>query len=85
MIFQGGSEVTKKLAAEKWLSMKSFDEFNEFRKTGAKYAFLWDEPSMNAIYGKTCELTGIDINIAKSKWTIYMKKDYEYTGLFKYK
>ena len=75
----------KKLAAEKWLSMKSFAEFDEFRKTSSKYAFLWDEPSMNALYGKSCELIGIDINIVLSKWTIYMKKDYEYSGLFKYK
>ena len=75
----------KKIVAEKWLSMKSFDEFDEFRKTSPKYAFLWDEPSMNALYGKTCELIGIDINLKLSKWTIFMKKDYEYTGLFKYK
>ena len=85
MIFQSGSEVKKKLSAEKWLSMKSFDEFDEFRKTSPKYAFLWDEPSMNALYGKSCELIGIDINIVLSKWTIYMKRDYEYSDLFKYK
>ena len=75
----------KKLAAEKWLSMKTFKEFDEFRKASPKYAFLWDEPSVNALYGKSCELIGIDINIVLSKWTIYMKKDYEYSALFKYK
>ena len=71
--------------ADKWLSMKSFDEYNEFLTTNPKYAFLWDEPSMDALYGTTCELIGIDVNLNPSKWTIYMKKDYEYTDLFKYK
>ena len=59
--------------------MDSFDDFDEFLKTNPKYAFIWDKPSMDAKYGQTCDLFGIDISLKTYYWTLYMKKDYEYS------
>ena len=67
------------------MSMDSFDDFDEFLKTNPKYAFIWDKPSMDAKYGQTCDLFGIDISLKTYYWTLYMKKDYEYSEMINHK
>ena len=81
---KGGSDLHKKIYAERYETVKTVDEGLQKALDDPGYAFIWATAVLDSMVGHTCNYVAIKEIVFEGIMVFVLRKNSPYKGLFDY-